>query len=108
MVNSMANERPGVAEMAEAESLVFGERSADYDAAADVAASIAANYAGVAKVWSGMLSHLLSRDITAEEAALMMAGFKLSREMKKRKRDNVVDAHGYLLLAACCAAEETK
>jgi hypothetical protein len=101
-----SRDRPGIGEMAEAEHLVYGERSVDYDAGADVAASVRANYEAVAKVWSGLLSHKLVEDITAEEAALLMAAFKLSRQMKKRKPDNVVDAHGYLLLAACCAEGE--
>lgn len=83
--------RPGVEEMLEANSLVNGDRQADYGTPRD-------NYAGVAKVWSGILHMILKRDITPEEAALMMVGLKVQRQAMKHKRDNLVDAHGYLLV----------
>ena len=82
---------PGVAEMREACQLVNGPRQADYGTPRE-------NYAGVAKVWSGLLAPILKRDITPEEAALMMVGLKLQREAMRHKRDNIVDAHGYLLV----------
>jgi hypothetical protein len=82
---------PGESEMAEANALVNGERQADYG-------SPRSNYEGIAKVWSGILWPILKRDILPEEAALMMAGLKLQREAMKHKRDNIVDAHGYLLV----------
>lgn len=92
-------ERPGQSEMTEADLLVNGSRQVDYG-------SPRANYAGIAKVWSGLLSSVLSRDITPEEAALMMVGLKLQREAHKSKRDNLVDAHGYLLVYAHIKADE--
>jgi hypothetical protein len=85
--------KPGEDEMAEANALVNGDRQADYG-------SPRQNYEGIAKVWSGILWPILKRDITPEEAALMMCGLKLQREGMKHKRDNVVDAHGYLLVHA--------
>lgn len=85
--------KPGEAEMLEANDLVNGERQADYG-------TPRSNYEGVAKVWSGLLQHALKRDITPEEAALMMVGLKLQRQSQKHKRDNLVDAHGYLLVYA--------
>lgn len=83
--------RPGAAEMLEANDLVNGDRQADYGTPRQ-------NYEGIAKVWSGILSPILKRDITPEEAALMMVGLKLQRQAMKQKRDNLVDAHGYLLV----------
>jgi hypothetical protein len=85
--------KPGENEMAEANALVNGERQADYGTPRD-------NYSGIAKVWSGILSPILKRDITPEEAALLMVGLKLQRQAMKPKRDNMVDAHGYLLVYA--------
>jgi hypothetical protein len=85
--------KPGESEMNEANKLVNGERQADYGTPRE-------NYEGIAKVWSGILSPILKRDITAEEAALMMVGLKLQRQAMKHKRDNLVDAHGYLLVYA--------
>jgi len=90
--------RPGEAEMLEANSLVNGERQGDYGTPRE-------NYEGIARVWSGILFPILKRDITPEEAALLMVGLKLQRQAMKHKRDNLVDAHGYLLVYAHCAAE---
>lgn len=84
---------PGQSEMLEANRLVNGCRQADYGTPRE-------NYEGIAKVWSGILSPILKRDITPEEAALMMVGLKLQRQAMKHKRDNLVDAHGYLLVYA--------
>lgn len=85
--------KPGEDEMNEANRLVNGERQADYGTPRE-------NYEGIAKVWSGILSPILKRDLTPEEAALMMVGLKLQRQAMKHKRDNLVDAHGYLLVYA--------
>lgn len=48
----------------------------------------------ISKVWSG----ILGTDITPEQVALCMSGMKLVRENSSHKRDNLVDAAGYLLL----------
>ena len=85
--------KPGVSEMLEANNLVNGERQADYGTPRE-------NYEGIARVWSGILWPILKRDITPEEAALCMVGLKLQRQAMKHKRDNLVDAHGYLLVYA--------
>jgi hypothetical protein len=84
---------PGSSEMAEACALVNGTRQDDYG-------TPRSNYEGIAKVWSGILNPILKRDITPDEAALMMVGLKLQRQAQKHKRDNLVDAHGYLLVYA--------
>lgn len=93
--------KPGQAEMREADGLVNGERQADYGTPRQ-------NYEGIAKVWSGILFPILKRDLTPEEAALCMVGLKVQRQAMKHKRDNLVDAHGYLLVYAHIAADKTK
>lgn len=87
--------------MAEANALVNGDRQADYG-------SPALNYQGIALVWSGILVKKLKEPITNEEAALMMVGVKVQRQAMKPKRDNMVDAHGYLLVHAHCQAANEK
>lgn len=89
---------PGVAEMLEANSLVNGDRQASYG-------TPRANYEGIARVWSGILYPILKRDITPEEAALMMVGLKVQRQAMHHKRDNLVDAHGYLLVYSHITAD---
>jgi hypothetical protein len=87
----VTHQRPGQSEMLEANRLVNGNRQADYGTPRE-------NYEGIARVWSGILFPILKRDITPAEAALMMVGLKLQRQAMKHKRDNLVDAHGYLLV----------
>ena len=80
--------RAGESEVLEALSLVYGNRQGDYGTPRQ-------NYEAMAKVWSGMLHHVLKRDLTPEEVVICMAALKLQREAHKPKRDNVVDLHGY-------------
>jgi len=73
----------------EALKLITGDRNQSYGNPKD-------DYTKTALIWSGLLAHKLKENITPEEAILMMVGVKLSREVFKHKRDNLVDAHGYL------------
>lgn len=74
--------------MDRARELVYGDRQKDYGHPAD-------DYGRTAALWSA----LLGIEITPVQAALCMVLVKLSREMNVPKPDNLVDAHGYLLVA---------
>ena len=71
-----------------ASNLVLGDRNAAYgDPTAD--------FTRVAAGWSA----LFGITVTAKQALLAMVWLKLCREVHAPKDDNLVDAHGYLLLA---------
>lgn len=76
----------------EAARIVLGPRGAYYD-------SPLPNFERTGLIWSGVLFSKLKdgERITPEDVALCMVGVKLSREAFRHKRDNIVDAHGYLL-----------
>ena len=78
----------------EAQALVYGPREHDYSPPQR-------DYAKTAKIWTGLLLEKLRPgvEITPEEAVLMMAGMKMAREVYRHKRDNLVDAAGYLACA---------
>lgn len=76
----------------EATRLVDGPRRGEYGPAKD-------SFNNIAAVWSAILHKKLKEPLTAHEVAILMAGFKLVRESNKEKRDNRVDAVGYLILA---------
>lgn len=75
----------------EAWALTHGDRREAYGTPAEV-------FAGYAKMWSGLLAGKLKTDLTAEDVALCMTALKLARQANAAKRDNIVDAHGYLIL----------
>lgn len=77
----------------EAASIVLGDRQSDYGHPYD-------NYARQSLVWSGLLYGKLipGQFITQEDCVMMMTALKLVRQMHKPKRDNIVDAHGYLMV----------
>jgi hypothetical protein len=87
-----ANPTSGCNIAEEATKLVCGDRNEQYGPPEQ-------DYQRTAATWSGMLIHKLKPGevIEAREAMLMMAGLKLCREMTKPKRDNRVDAIGYVL-----------
>lgn len=74
----------------EAATLVHGARQANYGHPLD-------NFTGTAGIWNGIVHKKLNAPLTAEDVALCMVGVKLSRETHVPKRDNLVDAHGYLM-----------
>jgi len=79
---------------AEARRIIGGERNSDYGSAKD-------NFSNTALIWTGILRARFKNcnlHLDAQTVALMMAAFKLCREANKGKRDNRVDAIGYLLL----------
>lgn len=69
----------------EADRLVDGDRQSDYGHPLD-------DFSKTAKLWSV----ILGTDVTPEQVALCMVQVKVSRELNKPKRDNRVDAAGYL------------
>lgn len=81
---------PNIAE--EAVSLVTGDRNAQYGPPIQ-------DYERTAAVWSGLLVGVLGEGqvITPKMAILMMAALKICREVHAPKRDNRVDAIGYML-----------
>lgn len=87
-------------EATEADALVNGDRQDDYG-------SPAQNYADIALVWTGLLGKKLNAPMTAADAATMMVGLKLARQMNRHKHDNIVDAHGYLMVLSHILAENT-
>lgn len=90
--------KPGEDHMAEANALVNGDRQAAYGSPRPA-------YEAQAQVWSGLLHHKLREPLTPEDVVLMLAGMKLTREVRKHKRDNVVDLHGYALVLAHVRAD---
>lgn len=68
----------------EANRLVNGPRQRDYgDPALD--------FGRTAKIWSA----ILGIEVTPQQVGLCMIGVKLSRQVNKPQRDNMVDAAGY-------------
>lgn len=80
--------------------LVRGSRNRDYG-------DPTAMYSVVADLWSAVLSHKLHTqvDLNAEDALLMMSLMKMGREIVRHKRDNLVDASGYMELLAVAHGE---
>lgn len=76
----------------EAKSLVFGDREDDYG-------HPRRSFTRIAQLWSVLLGDRLEDGewITPEDVARMMVAFKLARDVHAPKRDNRVDAIGYLI-----------
>lgn len=69
----------------EANELIHGPRQASYD-------HPYYNFSRIAKIWSVVLG----MEVTPEQVGLCMVGVKIAREAYSPKRDNLVDAAGYL------------
>lgn len=83
----------------EAQSLVHGDRQADYGHPIH-------DYAATGRIWGAIIERWLRSidfplppegfpDVDPRIATVMMQGVKLSREAGKHKRDNNVDSAGY-------------
>jgi hypothetical protein len=92
-VTSQAEGKPQTI-LQEAQSVVYGDRQADYG-------SVTENFNNVAKLWSV----ILKTDVSPRQVALCMVQLKIAREMNKPKRDNLVDICGY---AACLEKMENE
>lgn len=79
----------------EAETLITGDRNKTYGSPVE-------NFANIAALWNVQIGHKLKEPITATEVALMMAHLKLARMIAQPKRDNFVDAVGYIACGAEC------
>ena len=80
----MKNLDPSLA--AEAVQLVGGDRNRAY-------AHPAINFQRIAKLWEP----IFGCTVTPAQVAMAMVQVKISRELHVHKRDNIVDAIGYLL-----------
>jgi hypothetical protein len=70
--------------LAEARQLTQGDRNTDYGHPLD-------DYEKTARLWSVVLGV----EVTPAQAALCMCCVKISREINRHKRDNLVDLAGY-------------
>lgn len=79
--------------MADAWELTTRDRHNQYGSAEDA-------FRAYGHIWTGLLAHKLREGVVidASDVCLMMTGLKIAREVRNTKRDNVVDAHGYLSL----------
>ena len=75
--------------LAEAQALVTGDRQDDYGHPYD-------DFTKTAIIWTGILHPKLTDDVTPQDVALCMIGVKVSREVHKHQRDNLVDIAGYV------------
>lgn len=69
----------------EADELIYNEREREYGSATD-------NFTDIAKLWSV----ILGIEVTPKAVLLCMNQLKIAREIQNPKRDNIVDAIGYL------------
>lgn len=72
--------------LSEAYQLVTGDRQQSYD-------HPSRNFHRIARLWSVALD----KEVTPEDVAVCMVLVKIARQVHAPKRDNIVDAIGYLL-----------
>jgi len=70
--------------LAEALKVVHGSRQDNYSHPLD-------NFTKIAKLWSV----ILDKEVTPEQVGLCMVAVKISRELHRPHRDNLVDGAGY-------------
>lgn len=73
----------------EAHELINGQRQTEYGAAK-------AGFQRVAEMWGAFLG----REISGHDVACLMALLKIARQANRHKPDNLLDAAGYIGLAA--------
>ena len=73
----------------EAHALINGDRQINYG-------DPKTNLERIAKLWSAYLGHA----IAGKDVALMLSLLKIAREAQAHKPDNLIDAAGYIGLAA--------
>lgn len=76
----------------EAKKIINGERNGQYGDPEDSLEAIALS-------WTSYLQGYANVTLTGKDAALMMVLLKICREQHSEKRDNLVDAAGYLGIA---------
>jgi len=69
----------------EAEQLINGERKSQYG-------HVSASYKRIAQMWGA----IIGCSVTPKQALMCMASLKMIREDYAHKRDNLVDAAGYI------------
>ena len=79
----------------EAVEAVTGARQRDY-------AHPRVNFQRIADLWSP----IFGVQVSPEQVAMAMIQVKISREMNRHTRDNLVDLIGYALTLDACLAEE--
>jgi hypothetical protein len=68
----------------EANKIIYGDRAEAYG-------PVTPSFKRVAKMWSA----ILDTEVTASQVGLCMIALKMSRELSKHGRDNLVDIAGY-------------
>lgn len=82
-------EPPRVTILTEAAELITGDRNKTYGSPTE-------NFANTAALWNVQIGHKLNIPLTAADVAQLMVQLKMARMIAQPKRDNYVDAAGYL------------
>lgn len=75
--------------LAEAMRVINGERQ-------DIYGAPERSFERIANYWTEYLGDQMTDRITPQDVAMMMTLFKVAREANQHKRDNIIDAAGYL------------